>query len=95
MKVKNKKGTSGNKCYCGTWFKHWENYSGKKANYCSVSSCMSKAEVGAHVIIVNSFDNSTYIVPFCDVHNKSDSDMEIGDTTLVSANVSITCGKKQ
>jgi len=95
MLVKNLKGTSDNKCNCGTWLRHWEVFSGKKANLCCVSACLSKATIGAHIKKAGITDSSSYIVPFCDTHNKSENNLEIGTTTLVSANVSITCGKKK
>ena len=41
-KVKNLNGTSDNDCpKCGTWLKHWEKLSGKKAGYCG--RCTKKA----------------------------------------------------
>lgn len=38
-------------------------------NLCSCISCRQKAEVGAHVKKVDSYDNKWYIVPLCRNHN--------------------------
>ena len=92
MLVKNLKGASKSNCFCNSWLKHWEKFSGEIANFCCVVTCIKKAEAGAHVINVNSTDTKTFIAPFCIKHNQSDLDLEIGLTTLVSAKVSETCG---
>ena len=47
MIVKNLNGTSQRTCKCGSWLKHWENFSGRSAKKCSV--CGKNAEVGGHV----------------------------------------------
>lgn len=94
-KVKNINGTSQNKCSCGSWLKHWEKFSGLKANYCGEKSCMEINDlVGAHVQKADSDDNKWYIIPFCKTHNASTEELEIySDYTLVSANKSKTCEK--
>lgn len=95
MKVHNINGTSSNVCKCGSWLKHWEKYSKKNVpTYCSVTSCMQKPEVGAHVQKDSSTDKSWYIVPFCQKCNKeTGKSLTVGDSTvLVSANVNNTCG---
>jgi hypothetical protein len=94
MRVKNLNGTSDNTCKCGSWLKHWKNFSGQTlSSYCSEKSCTSKPEVGAHVQKENSFDTNWYIIPLCDEHNKKTwGSLEIVDSVaLVSANVSNTC----
>ncbi|HDU8491122.1 TPA: hypothetical protein RG418_002112 [Aeromonas hydrophila] len=92
MKVKNIKGTSDNTCKCGSWLKHWEKYSDTKAGLCVEKGCMSEATVGAHVRKDSTTDQSWYIIPLCDSHNKEADEMELfGTPTLVSANVSKTC----
>jgi len=95
MKVKNINGTSDNTCKCESWLKHWENYGGGKAGLCVVTSCVKKAEVGAHVQKANSTDNRWYIVPFCKDHNAlTGKEIDISDSTkLVSANTKETCAK--
>lgn len=93
MKVKNKEGTKDLKCYCASWLAHWERFSGQIATYCKEVNCWSRDLVGSHVIKVDSNDQKTYIVPLCKAHNKSTEEIEIGTTTLVSANVQETCGR--
>lgn len=93
MKVRNIKGTSDNTCKCTSWLAHWEKFSGQKAGLCSEKSCLNTATVGAHVQKDDLTDRSWYIVPLCDGHNKQASELELWhEPTLVSANVSKTCG---
>lgn len=63
VKVKNLIGTSDNNSK--DWKQYWELKTGVKFNLCSNILCNNKAEVGAHVIKVDSTDKSWYIVPFC------------------------------
>jgi hypothetical protein len=88
----NKKGTSVRSCYCGDWKQHWINYSGKSwPSVCSVSGCSNKPTLGAHVI--NASVSGEKIVPMCDSCNGKTSSFNLRDgVTLVSANVSETCG---
>lgn len=98
MKVKNLNGTSDNSCNCGSWLKHWENFSGQSLpTYCCESSCMNKPTVGAHVQKDSSTDESWYIIPLCSTHNADKGQtLEIQSSTkLVSANVAATCGKSR
>ena len=93
-KVKNINGTSDNKCLCGSWLQHWKNFSNQTVTYCSEISCLNKDLVGAHVQKSNTIDEHWYIVPLCKTHNKSTSEIEIGDSIkLVSANKKTTCNK--
>ena len=93
MVVKNINGTSANSCPCGSWLKHWRKISGSTPSSCSVVGCWSTADVGAHVQKDSSTDKAWYIVPMCTKHNAKTPSLTIGDTvTLVSANVSKTCG---
>lgn len=67
--VKNLNGTAEKACSsCGSWLKHWEKLSRKKADECS--ACTEKATVGGHVKIVGTF--SHYITPLCDRCNQRD-----------------------
>jgi hypothetical protein len=56
---------------------------------------MQSSEVGAHVKKDSATDKSWYIVPLCKEHNArtGDSINIIEGINLVSANVSVTCGK--
>ena len=95
MKVKNINGTSGSECNCGSWLKHWTNYSGQSLPAsCREVTCASAPDVGAHVQKDSATDKSWYIVPLCTKHNAKTTDLSIMDSTvLVSANVSGTCAK--
>ena len=90
---KNKKGTGDRSCKCGTWKQHWINRSGKDwPTFCSVNGCINKATLGAHVI--NSKVSGEKIVPMCESCNKLTDEFDLTNgTTVVSANVSETCGK--
>ena len=96
MKVRNINGTSSNTCKCASWLKHWGKFSGGTAGLCKEKTCMSTATVGAHVQKSDSTDQNWYIIPLCDSHNKMvGKEIELyGTPTLVSANVSETCGTK-
>lgn len=95
MKIKNINGTSDTTCVCGSWLKHWENFSDQKVpTYCPVSSCINKDLVGAHVQKADSSDEKWYICPLCSVHNQSTETLEVSVTcNLVSANKKETCEK--
>ena len=69
MKVRNLNGTSQNDCSCGSWLKHWEKHSHKKADLCSAYGCMHKATKGGHVQKEDPADMHWYIVPLCDSCN--------------------------
>jgi hypothetical protein len=96
MKVRNINGISDNACRCVSWLKHWKNFGGQPITYCPVVGCLEKVEVGAHAQKDSTTDNSWYILPLCKKHNgKTGESLDISSTwTLVSANVSKTCGKK-
>lgn len=66
---KNKNGTSGRFCSCGSWKNHWINNSGEIwPTFCSASDCMQRAEVGAHVINYSLRDE--WIIPLCNACNQ-------------------------
>jgi len=94
MKVHNINGTSQRICKCGSWLKHWQNYSGQSLYYCPVISCMEGIEVGAHVQKDSQYDRNWYIIPLCAKHNAATKQsLDVADSLkLVSANVSETCG---
>jgi hypothetical protein len=82
-------------CKCGSWLKHWENFSGKKAGLCVEHNCTEKAEVGAHVQKTNSTSAKWYIIPLCKNHNnqRGETILVENDTIFVSANKEETCEK--
>ena len=94
MKVNNINGTSDNTCKCASWLEHRKKFSGEALpTYCPETNCIKKPDVGAHV----QKDGSTVwsIIPLCKDHNaQKGKSLSVGDwVTLVSANVSQTCGK--
>jgi len=96
MKVKNINGTSDNICRCGSWLEHWKKFSQQSLpNYCPEEKCLEKPELGAHVQKDSPTDTSWYIAPLCRKHNgETGKSLTISDSvTLVSANVSRTCGR--
>lgn len=97
MKVNNVNGTADNTCTCGSWLAHWKKFGGNTIPaYCQEKLCTKGPTVGAHVQKDGSTDRAWYIVPLCDAHNReTGKSLDILDSaTLVSANVSQTCGKK-
>ncbi|HXR47747.1 MAG TPA: hypothetical protein VN784_09930 [Candidatus Limnocylindrales bacterium] len=95
MRIKNINGTSDTTCDCGSWLKHWEKFSGQKATYCSLSSCIKTDIVGAHVQKAEGWDSAWYIVPLCNAHNQSSEELEIPNyISLVPANKKETCEKE-
>lgn len=90
---KNKKGTSGRSCNCGSWKQHWINNSGKSwPSKCSIDGCNNSATLGAHII--NSSVSGEKIVPACDSCNKLEGEFDLkGGVTVVSANKSESCEK--
>lgn len=92
---KNKNNTGERSCKCGTWKKHWLNFSKKEwPEKCSVEGCNSKPTLGAHIF--NHYDNTKkeYIAPFCAECNAKQEMFNLkGGVTLVPANKSETCEK--
>lgn len=95
MTVYNVKGTSERTCSCGSWKNHWVKVSGREwPVFCSESTCLNEAEVGAHVCFRKG--GQTYIVPLCHEHNMANGSIEIPeDAVLVSANVAETCERSK
>jgi hypothetical protein len=93
MKIRNINGTSQKKCKCGSWLKHWENFSKQIANFFPVENCLEMDLVGAHVQKDDPKDKNWYIYPLCEKHNAAKGkSFEVSDTyELVSANVRKTC----
>jgi hypothetical protein len=80
--VYNVDGTSGRKCVCKvgtkTWLGHWERGTGLAVpDKCSAKGCGKVVEVGAHVKISGDDQRTTWIVPFCQKHNKRPSSQPI------------------
>ena len=90
---KNKGGTGGRSCNCGSWKQHWINNSNENwPSKCSVSGCNNGATLGAHIINPNV--SGERIVPGCDSCNKLGTEFSLkGGVTVVKANKSETCEK--
>lgn len=90
---KNKRGTSQRTCSCGSWAKHWLNFSKEKwPAKCSVSGCNNYPTLGAH--IYNPNEIGEWIVPMCDACNQKSGSFDLkGYVTCVPANTTFTCGK--
>jgi hypothetical protein len=96
MKIRNINGTSDTTCKCGSWLKHWENFSRQaRPSYCAASDCLKQELVGAHVQKGGaSTDQKWYIYPLCADHNKHTGELDVSDSyKLVSANKKETCEK--
>jgi hypothetical protein len=91
MFVKNLNGTGDRTCRCGNWLRHWENFAHQTARYCSASDCSGFAQYGGHVVKVGTIDQRHFIIPLCPSCNAREGAFETA-ATLVSANVSETCG---
>ncbi len=93
MKVNNVNGTSPNSCKCGSWLKHWLNFSGQKLPLsCAEIACASSPECGAHVQKDGAADRSWYILPLCTSHNKTAESLSVlSSIALVSASRAFTC----
>lgn len=90
---KNKGGTAGRACKCGSWKQHWINGSGETwPSQCCVAGCTASAEVGAHVYNVSDEVHGEFIVPACKGCNALTEEFTLkGGVTLISANKQKTC----
>ena len=81
------------KCRCGSWKKHWENFSPESwPCNCSVKGCKNRAVLGAH--IRKNELRKEYIAPFCDSHNHASELLALTvGTVLVNASQSETCDR--
>ncbi len=94
MKIKNINGTSQTTCACGSWLKHWKNFSRQTVTNCPADQCLKTDLVGAHVQKAASSDDKWYIYPLCTAHNQATGVMSVSDSyKLVSANKKETCEK--
>ena len=70
----------------GTWKSY---YSRRKywPTYCSCTNCTRVAEVGAHVMKVDSYDRRWFITPMCSYHNNQFGEIiDIDDSKTVPVN---------
>lgn len=89
--VLNLSGTGERVCSCGSWLRHWENFSGFSTKFCQVDKCLSTDIVGAHIKIAGG-DDTTFILPLCREHNQFSGILVVAETfPLVLANKSLTC----
>jgi hypothetical protein len=83
---KNKNGTAGRTCSCGTWKNHWLNLTEKTwPETCSVAGCAAVPTLGAHVYHADV--TGECIVPMCDACNKKSEEFSLkGGTSIPAAN---------
>lgn len=92
LKIKNINTFIHYNCVCGTWLKHWEKFSGKKAPLCAVPGCNTLGTNGAHVQKAESTDESWYVLPLCEQHGAIKNELEVSaDYKLVPASTELTC----
>lgn len=94
MWIRNINGTSDTICRCGSWLKHWQNFSGQATPpHCPASGCFRTDLLGAHVQKGGgSTDLKWYIYPLCADHNRYPGELWVSDFyKLVSANKRETC----
>ncbi len=94
MRVRNINGTGEHTCRCGTWLDHWKNFSKQDLpEFCPVTACVQKPEVGAHVQRDIFADNHWFIVPLCRKHNAMTGQaLVLNDwIRLVSSDTRFTC----
>jgi hypothetical protein len=94
MLIKNIKGTTGHNCVCGSWLKHWENFSDQTSEYCQAEGCTEKDPLGAHAQKAYSKDEAWYIYPLCKTHNQHLGELDVSAFyKLVPANIQDGCAK--
>lgn len=70
--VVNVDGTTGLRCGCRSWIRHWQKYSFGTRQVCTVLGCTNVAEVGAHVRSVDyRRDQDMWIAPLCKTCNSN------------------------
>jgi hypothetical protein len=95
VRVQNLRGTADKACVCGTWLRHWLNFSGQTVSFCVVEDCLGTDLVGAHVKVAGR-DGTAYIVPLCKKHNQESGVLLISDAyVLVPANKAETCERSR
>ncbi len=94
MKIKNINRASQHDCACGSWLRHWEEFSGQRISYCPVFGCLNRDLVGAHVQVAADPEGRWFVYPLCQTHSQSPGELAVSDTYfLVSANKRHTCEK--
>jgi len=83
-------------CQCGSWLRHWRNFSnGAMPNFCAEATCLDKPTVGALVQTDRTTDRSWYVIPLCGEHAKATHPLRVADITcFVPADISATCGRQ-
>jgi hypothetical protein len=88
-------GTDAIICSCGSWLKHWKEFSGKPLSvFCAAASCRNSPTIGAHVQVESPNDTRWYVIPLCNQHSVKRRTLTVMESTvLVPADVHLTCGK--
>ncbi|MCO6499261.1 MAG: hypothetical protein J5I47_02670 [Vicingus serpentipes] len=91
--VKNISIESTEKCNCGSWLNHWNNFNNKPPVFCSEIRCTHMFHLfGAHVQKVED-DENWYIIPLCEKHGRSDEELVINNfVKFIPADINKTCG---
>ena len=92
--IKNINGTEDRACQCGSWLRHWQKLSGRRAAICAEVNCDAAAIAGALVMKADGGDK-WFVIPLCKEHNAlTGQELEVVDAaTFVSADVGETCGR--
>jgi hypothetical protein len=96
FKVVNSAGTTGQRCGCSGWLRHWQRYSSGVRAGCAKMGCRGTADVGAHVESVDlRRDRDMWIVPLChscNSHHKTASFFVDSRSWVVRAERMEKCG---
>ena len=97
MIVTNLESFEGDACRCESWLDHWKRYSGQRTLYCVVRGCGGKPEVGGHVQVYGTSDETIYVIPLCRACNEKRGQeiVSFDGVNLVPANAADTCGRKR
>jgi hypothetical protein len=90
---RNVNGSGDRTCPCGTWKKHWENFSNHSwPDKCAIKECNSKPILGAHVYHLDV--SGEKIIPACNECNQLVGKFTLKpETKFAAANTSETCEK--
>ncbi len=88
--IKNIRKTPDYGCNCGSWFNHWEHYSGYTSKFCAASRCTNRELEMSYVQLANSDNQNWYVIPLCKQHIETTGKLEVL-TVLVDADTTDKC----
>ena len=106
--VINSKETPLMKCHCGSLLNHWKKFTGQQVRMCLEKDCTNIDIDGCYVQKTDGLDlqsvgldlqsrpkdSSIYLIPLCQKHRESTTELEILDTCkFVSTDLKTTCGR--